>query len=296
MNDPKTKIIEAAATLLTERGFHGTSVQDIAGQAGISKGAFYLHFKSKDALYIEIFRHYYTEFRAEVEEAYDPARSPADNYRRQLEIQIDQFLRNTDFIVMYIREQALSMNEELFSFIRGMHADMVRWYSGRLTDMYGEAIAPFIVDIATIVEGVKSSYMQLFITNPEKLDPRALTGLLIRITGLAADSFLGGSQAPLLDENTIQGLFTELFPAEDGRTDGIRTELEEMRALTGVIPLSGPAAAYLASTIDFIETMAAEGDAADKTAIQGALAAFKPYPEFRRPCSRLAELLGVPLL
>lgn len=44
-------IIKAAETLFIRFGYDKTSVADIAKQAGISKGAIYLHFKSKDELF-----------------------------------------------------------------------------------------------------------------------------------------------------------------------------------------------------------------------------------------------------
>ncbi|MET3574509.1 TetR/AcrR family transcriptional regulator [Bhargavaea ullalensis] len=293
MNETKRKIIEAAAALLTERGFHGTSVQDIADLAGISKGAFYLHFKSKDALLIEIFKYYSAEFKKELARAHDPLLSPAGNYRRQTEIQIDQFLRNTDFIMMYVREQAFSINEELVAFIRSLHAEVLRWYGSCLADMYGEEILPFAVDIATIVEGVKTSYMQLFITNPGNLDPGSLADLLFRLTEQAAESFLSGRQPALLDGGNVRGLFSELFPDHDGRTKAIRAEIEAMRTLADTLPLSASAAAYLGSTVDFIDAQAGAGEDIDRTAVQGALAAFSPYPEFQDSAGRLAGLLGL---
>jgi TetR/AcrR family transcriptional regulator, transcriptional repressor for nem operon len=40
--------------LLIERGFNGCSVQDITEAAGVPKGSFYNHFKSKEILAVEI--------------------------------------------------------------------------------------------------------------------------------------------------------------------------------------------------------------------------------------------------
>ena len=296
MNEIKKKIIEAAAALLTEHGFHGTAVQDITARAGISKGAFYLHFKSKEALYIEIFHYYYTELKKEVEQADDPALAPSENYRNQLEIQIRQFMNNTSLITMYIREQAFSINEQLLSFIRLMHTDMAHWYTAHLTRIYGEPVRPFVPDIATLVEGVKNSYMQLFIANPEKLDPRRLTDLLIWLTEQATRGFLAGEQEALLDAGIIEGIFTGLLPEEKDREAGITEELSVIRSLIGSLSLPASTSGFLSSTADFLENQAACGTDADPQAIQGALAAFKPYPEFSAACHRLSELLGIPLL
>ena len=47
-------ILEAGTKLFIERGFNGCSVQDVTGGAGVPKGSFYNHFKSKETLATEI--------------------------------------------------------------------------------------------------------------------------------------------------------------------------------------------------------------------------------------------------
>lgn len=44
----RERILDAAASLISHFGYNKTTVADIAAKAGISKGAVYLHFKSKD--------------------------------------------------------------------------------------------------------------------------------------------------------------------------------------------------------------------------------------------------------
>lgn len=46
----EARILDAAASLFVHYGYDKTTVSDIARQAGISKGAIYLHFAGKDAL------------------------------------------------------------------------------------------------------------------------------------------------------------------------------------------------------------------------------------------------------
>jgi AcrR family transcriptional regulator len=58
----RAALIAAGGDLIGARGLRHTSVEDVARAAGISKGAFYLFFESKEALFFAIF--------AEVEAAY----------------------------------------------------------------------------------------------------------------------------------------------------------------------------------------------------------------------------------
>ena len=50
----RTQILDTAATLFAERGFHGVSVADLGAACGISGPALYKHFPSKDAMLAEM--------------------------------------------------------------------------------------------------------------------------------------------------------------------------------------------------------------------------------------------------
>ena len=52
----RANIVEQAIKLFAEKGFQDTSTADVVQAAGCSKGAFYYHFPSKDALIEETFR------------------------------------------------------------------------------------------------------------------------------------------------------------------------------------------------------------------------------------------------
>lgn len=49
------RVLEAALELFAEKGFEGTSVQDVVDSAGLTKGAMYHYFTSKDDLLAEIY-------------------------------------------------------------------------------------------------------------------------------------------------------------------------------------------------------------------------------------------------
>ena len=48
----RSQILDAAATVFAEKGFHRTTTKDIASKAGIAEGTIYNYFGSKDALLI----------------------------------------------------------------------------------------------------------------------------------------------------------------------------------------------------------------------------------------------------
>ena len=52
--DRRSQILDVAARLFAERGFHGVSVGDIGKAVGVSGPALYKHFDSKDAVLAEM--------------------------------------------------------------------------------------------------------------------------------------------------------------------------------------------------------------------------------------------------
>ncbi len=50
----RQQLIETALTMFSERGLHGTSMDDIADAAGVTKPVLYQHFDSKRALFLEL--------------------------------------------------------------------------------------------------------------------------------------------------------------------------------------------------------------------------------------------------
>jgi AcrR family transcriptional regulator len=68
--DTRQRLFEAAVELIAEQGFSATTVDDIAGRAGVAKGTVYYNFESKTVLFEELLRHgiglLTAEFRAAV--------------------------------------------------------------------------------------------------------------------------------------------------------------------------------------------------------------------------------------
>jgi TetR/AcrR family transcriptional repressor of nem operon len=63
MSDRRTQILDAAATLISERGFTSTSVDDVIKGAKLSgKSHFYHYFKSKDELGYEVLNRQFERF------------------------------------------------------------------------------------------------------------------------------------------------------------------------------------------------------------------------------------------
>ena len=59
----KARVLAAATALFAERGFHGTTVRDIAERAGTNVASGHYHFGSKRDLYVEVLRACFADVR-----------------------------------------------------------------------------------------------------------------------------------------------------------------------------------------------------------------------------------------
>jgi len=62
--DTKARVVAAASALFAERGFHGTTVRDIAQRARVNLAAGHYHFGSKETLYLEVLRAQFADIMA----------------------------------------------------------------------------------------------------------------------------------------------------------------------------------------------------------------------------------------
>ena len=51
----QARLLDAALDAFAERGFYGTSVEDVCERAGFSRGAFYSNFASKEELFVALY-------------------------------------------------------------------------------------------------------------------------------------------------------------------------------------------------------------------------------------------------
>ncbi len=76
------EIIEAAFATFSQRGFNNTRVEDVAKQAGISKGLLYRYFDTKDTLLKAVIQHYVTPRLDQLQAAVDNHKTSTEDFLR----------------------------------------------------------------------------------------------------------------------------------------------------------------------------------------------------------------------
>ena len=74
-------LLEAAERVIAEKGYHNTRIADIATEADVGLGTFYLHFKTKNEIFIELIDYLADGLRQELIEAKSGVDDPAEKLR-----------------------------------------------------------------------------------------------------------------------------------------------------------------------------------------------------------------------
>lgn len=149
--DRSEEVYSAALRLFTEKGYHATSMQDIADAVGLYKGSLYHYISGKEELLERVFAGAMDTLLAEVERIVaDSSLSPAAQLRMVVEAHIRAVTGNLDALTVYLHEFR-ALTSESFERVRDQrdrYRELVETIVGRGVAL-GE-FAVFDVGIATL--------------------------------------------------------------------------------------------------------------------------------------------------
>jgi AcrR family transcriptional regulator len=84
--ETRTCLMDAAERVFLRRGLQGSSVEEIAAEAGFTRGAFYSNFKSKDELFVELLQdRVYRRYAEMADQAQEQPGTPRERLRWGIE-------------------------------------------------------------------------------------------------------------------------------------------------------------------------------------------------------------------
>lgn len=179
-------IIEKAIDLFAKQGIDATSVQDITDACGISKGAFYLSFKSKEDLLLKIIEYFMKNIIAKNAEVIDlelPARERLFHYYL---VNLKIFYEYSPFITIYMREHIRAINEEIVAKLNEyekINDEAVL----RLIDEILEERKEYRYDLLIMVKGFIFSHAGHILSHPRSYDLELLAHTLVDRTYILAE-------------------------------------------------------------------------------------------------------------
>ena len=98
------QLLETATLLFKEKGYHNTSMQDLADTLGLQKGSLYYYIDSKEELLRELLEQATSILGARIDEIYASHLSASEKLRRALENHGQAIMDNLNLVTVYLQE------------------------------------------------------------------------------------------------------------------------------------------------------------------------------------------------
>jgi len=198
MEEKKRLIMETALSLFAEKGYHETSIQEIAERIGIAKGSVYSFFRSKEEILFTIFDHYHQMM-------YELARDTlADNLparqklNKLIHISLEQFGRFKLFLTLQRKEAHLYKKREIRDMVFDFRAKRFFTFRQVVAEVYGQETEPYWMDLATIISGMTIEFMSYATFDRKNVDFDQVCTFIVNVLDATAESLVRKNAEPVL--------------------------------------------------------------------------------------------------
>src|SRR5580704_16419880 len=98
------EVLHSAANIFFAKGFHATSIEDVARDVGMLKGSLYYYIKSKDDLLFQLLLAGIEDGDAFIARQIDPNGDPVEQLERAIRAQIDYIIQNRVQFGLFLHE------------------------------------------------------------------------------------------------------------------------------------------------------------------------------------------------
>lgn len=104
MNRTKRKIFETSMKLFAEKGYDGTSIEEITAQVGVAKGTLYYHFSSKEEIFNFLIEEGMNLLKNSIKIKIENQKNYIDKLRAIVLIQIKIIIKYENFMTIVLSE------------------------------------------------------------------------------------------------------------------------------------------------------------------------------------------------
>jgi len=186
----RSKLLEAAGKVFAHRGLERATVDEVAGEAGYTKGAFYANFKSKEDLFLAMLDERFGQRLEEIDHVLESGGSVQDQ-ARQAGRDFSEYLATDpewsrlffEFAVQAMRDE--DFRQELVARHRTVRARIAEGFQAHKDTLGGEPPIP-AEDVAMMTYAMADGFALARILEAEDIpDDMFGTMLAVFFTGLA---------------------------------------------------------------------------------------------------------------
>ncbi|MUV37356.1 putative HTH-type transcriptional regulator YuxN [Lentibacillus sp. JNUCC-1] len=293
MNDKQMLLMSSGMKLFADKGYHNTSVQEIAAAAGMSKGSFYLYFQSKEDFLTKVIQYYYKEIinRLEAIKNHNDFDARA-SFAAQISVLANYVYTYKDFIRMHIREN-IPAGQYTDQLVNQMKVHNFHWLKDNLLAIYGPSVNDCLIDTIIQSDGLMNGYFKWMVTDGLQIDTEQTGNYIVERIDNLIQGMLADSSPPLITAENLPDIYTDHFADVNG--ESLMDLIEQAKAAVYETDLSADRQAELLEAADMIAVSAKE-EQPSTMVIKGMLAYFQAEPALKPFAVKIADRLQIKLI
>jgi AcrR family transcriptional regulator len=182
----RREILEAAAHVIAQKGYHGAAMSEIAAKAEFSTGSLYNFFKNKEELYFSLIHDKIEALEAEVEDVYGSPGDTMEVLESYVKRVMSFFQRERDFFRIFAEQQSSFESSAKGQFQDIVNEKMERYLS-LMVDLMGRgteegALKPYPPsELAMSFLGLIHGYLFVLLNSKEPVNMEQKSGELLDI-------------------------------------------------------------------------------------------------------------------
>lgn len=158
----KEDIIQVALSLFSKRGYHSTSVDEIARQSGMVKATFYKFFKSKEELLLDTLASIEKDMEREIEKVYlNPNQSPREKLTEFYSIALNRVYQNKMHLLIFTMFLTEPTDKQIAQAVKQLENNISMLLFDLMKHLYGHELNDYYYDIIFVVKSMIISYLRM---------------------------------------------------------------------------------------------------------------------------------------
>ncbi len=212
MDIRKHNILDIATTLFLEKGFHNTSVQDIAVSCNVSKATIYKFFSSKEDIGLGVVLHIHGQLIYQMRKtAAKTNLSPREKLQEDIELLTGKFLNKTKFIDTLFYTFSPEQKEQYMPIIAKSRFNTFHYFSQNIAQTFGLENEAIVWELTLNLNGLIREITFLNFEKQITIDQSLISDFIIDSLEAIAKQRQG--KALLITETYLQHL-KEYFSTE----------------------------------------------------------------------------------
>jgi AcrR family transcriptional regulator len=288
--DRRTSILLAAINLFATKGYHETSMQNIAAESNIAKGTIYSYFHSKDELLLSIINYCHEETKQKLEQINSSSLSAKEKFKKQIEASMEERLKYKDFFMIQHREQTLNSSKQIKEAFLAMQEDKLRWMTQGFIHIYGKHVEKHCFDLSALLDSIVSGFLRIISVKADVISIEDLSDFIISRFDAMVKITLEEEWEPLFPSNYKEDFFDYIRLSSSNKE--LAYQLKQMVTIIHDLDLAETKKEDYLKTIDFLREEATQKEPRNMI-LKGVMHELGTVQELAQPLIKIKKILKI---